>query len=236
MTERELPPYKATHNLLKPPKLAPPREAGDEPEALHGGTHKTRIARYRKAIRTLERLIADDLDLERRVRTAAKTPLPSGSAEGSRHSGISDPTAKAAERGRIKDPAERAWDSADTATHALWWAVRHLNDIARLAKADTPEAKARYAKEIRQLANRAEADLVDTGCTNCAKVGEYSPRGEPPAVPTDSTLCRWCHEFKREHGVEPPRALTRKHHRGERIYTRDVDKELHGVRPSQARN
>lgn len=247
MTERELKqPYKATHNLAKPPKLAKPLKAGDDIDALHGGTHKHRIARYRKAIRILERLIADDEALEQRIRGAATTTPPTSGTDhprtsaspepdGEGTSGISDPTGNAATSHRIKDPAERAWNSADEAMKALWWADQHRSRAIRMTDSDSPEAKARYAREIRQLADRTEAELIDTGCTNCAKIGEYSTRGEAPAVPKDCTWCRWCYEFQRAHdGVLPTRSLLRIHHGPKgKVTTRDVEKALHSVRPTQ---
>lgn len=238
-TNRDLDPYKATHNLAKPPKLAAPRAAGGDPEALHRGSHKTRVARYRRAIRILEALIADDLALEARIRLTANAPLPSGGAEGSRSSDISDPSGNTAttwaQQRRTKDAAERTWDSAANALHALWWAHRHHTSAVRLLEADSPEAKTRFQTAVRQLFDREEVALVETGCTNCAKIGEYAKRGEPPAVPKECTLCRWCRIFELEHGVEPPRAILRKHHQGQRISTRDIEIALHSVQPQNPR-
>jgi len=238
MTEREARPYVSTHNLAKPPKLAAPLPAGDEVEALHRGSHKTRVSRYRRAIRILEALIADDLALEARIRLAADAPLPSGGAEGSRSSDISDPSGNTAttwvQQRRIKDAAERTWDSAANALHALWWASKHHSSALRLLEADSPEAKQRFQAAVKQLFDREEVELVETGCTNCAKIGEYAKRGEPKHVPKGSTLCTWCHQFEQAHGVLPPRSLLRIHHGPKgKVTTRDVEKALPGWRPQK---
>lgn len=220
----QTPPPNTVHGLLKPPKLEPGREAGDELDALHGGSHESRIARYRRAIRRLEQLIADDLKLEKRVKNAQKAPLPGSGAEGARSSGISDPTGSAATSGRIKDPAERSWASAEEAMKDLWWADTHRIRAHRMTAADGV------------LAELGEDEVLeDDACTNCAKINEWSKRGEQPSVPKDSTLCTWCHQFQRDHdGILPTRALLRKHHGPKgRVTTRDVEKALRDSQPQK---
>lgn len=231
MTEREARPYVSTHNLAKPPKLAAPLALGEPVEALHGGTHKSRRARYRKAIRILQALIADDHLLEIRVREAAKGALPSRSdsarsapPDDSGSYSVSDPTGNAATSARIKDPAERAWASADTAMKALWWADTHRTRALRMTKGEGVLAE---MDEDEQPA--------DDACTNCAKAGIFSPRGTPKEVGKESTLCLGCHNFAREYNVPKPRALVRKSARGERIYTSDVDSALQTLQPNKPR-
>lgn len=234
----ETPPPNTTHNLAKQPKAKWPTPGGATPEALHHGTHETRIARYRKAIRTLEHLITDDNHLAARVKTAHDATFPTGAgAQGARTTDISDPTGGAATSGRIKDAAERAWESADTAMKALWWAETHRRRAETVTASETPEAQARFAKELAQLTGKKPAPEPDTdnrACDNCAKAKVFSERGKPPSVPKDSTLCVWCHQVERAYGIRPTRDLVRRHDRGERIYKHQYENALRGSQPNSA--
>lgn len=212
--DREPPPYVTQHALAAPSKLEPPRETGDEPEALHGSSHKSRVTRARKAIRTLELFIVCDLALEARVRLAGKTPYPPGGAEGSRSSGVSDPTYKAAQWGHIKDPAERGYDSFDDLTKAAWWLGQHIKGAARMNRSETKEAKEEFTAALNLLLNREEqqaaaAEQAVRWCPSCAKVGLDIERGTDKEVGKDCDDCGWCHWFKRTYNREVPRVLLR---------------------------
>lgn len=239
----ETPPPNTVHNLAKPPKQEKPLPAGATPEALHFGTHESRLARYRKAIRTLERLIADDEHLAARVKAAQDATFPTGTgAEGARSTDISDPTGGAATSGRIKDAAERAWVSADVAMKALWWADTHRKRAETVTASETPEAQERFAKEIAQLTGKKPAPPPEErGCVNCTKVLADPPmRGTPPDVPKDCELCTWCHQVEREYGKRPTRALIRLRDersgngKQPRIYRHEYEKALRDSQPQRA--
>lgn len=219
------PPPNTTHGLLKPPKLEKPLPVGQPPEVLHHGTHESRIVRYRKAIRTLERLIADDEHLAERVKRAEDALFPGGnSAKGARSTDISDPTGGAATSGRIKDAAERAWESADTAMKALWWAETHRKRAETVSASETPEAQERFAKELAQLTGKKPAPEPEDGaCENCAKAKVFSERGRPPSVPKDCTLCVYCWQIERTYGMRPTREILRRHHDRGRVYRHEYE-------------
>lgn len=78
-----------------------------------------------------------------------------------------------------------------------------------------------------------ELELVppEEGCSSCAKVGLFSPRGDPKEVGKDSTLCGWCRVFERTYGREVPRQLLLKRAEGRRISERDIVQSLRRREP-----
>lgn len=226
------PPPNTVHGLLKPPKLEKPLPAGIDLDALHGGTHQSRIARYRRGIRILEKLIADDDHLAGRVKAALDATFPSGSgAEGARSTDISDPTGGAATSGRMKDAAERTWDSADDALKALWWAEGHRQRAVVNTASQTPEAQERFATELAQLTGKKPAPEVKPKlCVNCAKIGVKEDVGQPPDVPKDCDLCVWDYQMLRLHGIRASRDFLRRHHDGGRIYAHEWEKLVREAR------
>lgn len=226
------PPPNTVHNLAKPPKLEKPLPAGIDLDALHGGTHQSRIARYRRGIRILEKLIEDDDHLAGRVKAALDATFPSGNgAEGARSTDISDPTGGAATSGRVKDAAERTWDSADAALKALWWAEGHRQRAAKNSASETPEAQELFATRHAQLTGKQpEPEVKPKLCGNCAKIGVKVEAGQPPDVPKDCELCTYCWQVKRDYGIEPSREILRKHYDKGRVYRHEYERMVREAR------
>jgi hypothetical protein len=59
---------------------------------------------------------------------------------------------------------------------------------------------------------------ADEGCRSCARLGTW----EPCAQGRYANYCRWCGEWHTAHQTMPPEAVLAKHHRGERITSRDL--------------
>lgn len=102
---------------------------------------------------------------------------------------------------------------SDPHIRALW--------IASYALADHVNAWARLAQPI---AGTTDTDrklgIIDTEnplwCISCLRLGHCEPRTE------GKTRCRWCAGFHATHTVDPPITILERHHRGERIYERDI--------------
>lgn len=64
------------------------------------------------------------------------------------------------------------------------------------------------------------ADKADDGCRSCARLGTW----EPTAEGRYKMYCRWCGEWFAAHDSQPPEHILAKHHRGERITSRDLER------------
>lgn len=226
--DRELPPY-ITQHALKKHKQEPAREPGREVEVLtHDDFHK-RQRRYQRAIRQLRDLAADDAALYRRAQEAGAVSLPSSAGGGSRHTGVSDPTYLAAVRPHISDPAERALKCIDVATLNLGAAMRYRKRALYMIDAEGVLA---------EMDEEGEAAPSGEWCSNCIqcvidKRPVLNPRGLPKDVGKESTLCRGCHDFEREHGFPMPQSLIRKRARQGKLYPRDVELALRSAQPQK---
>lgn len=163
------------------------------------------------------------LELHRRVKEAQRSPYPSGGAEGSRKSGTSDPTAAAALRPRILDPAELYFVERDLALKHLARADAHRRRALSMSQASGTILK----DALEELAEE-EAKGEERLCPSCAKVGMRTPRGSDKEVGQESDLCGWCRAFERDHGRLPPRKLLTKRANDERIYAHDIENALRG--------
>jgi hypothetical protein len=183
--------------------------------------HHQRAQAHMTIDRVLRKMRRDDHDLAARAAVERPDGYPSGGNGGGGKGGVSDPTGRTVvQRDGGRDDGTRA---RRPATEAI---ALTMQAAALLARADSLRASA--------LPPRVEPKEADDWCTNCEKAKELSPRGDVKAVGADSTLCTWCHAFQREHGMLPPRALVRKHARGERIYTRDIVAALQALQPAKA--
>lgn len=117
--------------------------------------------------------------------------------------------------------------------HRLHLAHTILDRLALNAElADTDEVQdicnqiRRHAGNVRQTitdwawtTQRGTSDnKADTGCRSCARLGTW----EPCAEGRYKNYCRWCGEWYAAHDSQPPEWVLAKHHRGERITSRDL--------------
>lgn len=213
--DREPPEYIPQHNLATP-AVDPARDPGADPEALVERSYHQRQRRYRRAVRQLTEMRGDDARLQRRAREAQKTPFGSGS-EGSRRSGVSDPTARVALQRRVVDPAERAIAAIDAAIDAIAAAHRYRARALQMKAAEGV------------LAEFTEEELEDA-CPSHSRAGFFAPRGDPKDVGKDSLLCHWCRKFERIYGQWPAREVLRTLDRKGRVTQQEIERSL---RPSQ---
>lgn len=191
---------------------APSAGAGSE-RVVSVPTYHQRAQALMTIERVLRKLRRDDFDLAARAGAERPDGYPTGGDGGGHSCGVSDPTGRAVElrEGRLGPDGRPRLGPATQAIGKLMEAAALLAEADSLRAAALPPVK--------------PEDPADW-CTNCEKAGELQPRGEAKAVGQGSTLCSWCHAFQREHGQLPPRALVRKHARGERIFDRDISQAL----------
>lgn len=124
----------------------------------------------------------------------------------------SDPTAAAA----VSPPASAlALDALDAAISQAHRAMVAADAIRRAWLGAVDPVTGRPAAVPRVAAGD---DLL--WCRSCIRDNAYC---EPAG---DRGLCRWCRSFERKHGTLPPRRLLARRHRGQRISTGDVEREL----------
>lgn len=228
IVERELPPYKANHNLADVPQ-EPASKPGLESDVLTGESHHQRLRRYRQARRLVDSLAADDVRLVRLARDAESARYPSSSAEGARGSGMSDPTAAAALQVRA-DPAGRALEHFEQAARHLRWAAMLRDRALIIAEAEGPALEA----ALKKLAMEQEAAGVpEDACPSCKRAGIFSPSGAAKDVGQGNPLCQWCHRFVRNYGQWPGRDLVRKYHNVGRVSVRDIERSLRAAQPDK---
>ena len=114
-------------------------------------------------------------------------------------------------------------DRADGVQHAV-------REIERAALAARRLLDAAWSAAARTRAAAPASRTDDVWCTSCLRAHVVTPRGAEKEVGADSTLCRWCHDWQREHRALPPVALIERRARGERITSRVIDEALGGVR------
>lgn len=226
--ERELPPYKAQHNLGEVPQ-EPASEPGREADVLTGESHHQRLRRYRQARRLIDSLAADDVRLVRLARDAEPARYPSSSAEGARGPGLSDPTAAAALQAWA-DPAGRALEHFEQAARHLRWAAMLRNRALNIEAAEGPALE----EALKKLAVEQEAaGIPEDACPSCKRAAIFSPSGDAKDVGQDNPLCQWCHRFVRNYGQWPARDLVRKYHQQGRVSVRDIERSLRAAQPDK---
>lgn len=217
------------HNLKAQPAPANVKPTPGEAVIVDDIGKRSFFQRKRRdvtALRLIKQGMDDDIELARRVKEAQRAAYPSSGAEGSRRSGTSDPTAAAAIRPRIPDPAEMYYVERDLA-------LRHL------ARADSYRRRALSMSQASgtilkiALEELAEEQIEgDVGfCPDCAKAGVRNERGQAKDVGADSPYCRDCHCFRRDHGIPRPRWLIRKKETTGRTTSRDVELALRSAQP-----
>lgn len=159
---------------------------------------------------TLERVIArfrrDDELLAARHGHQHTDGYPTASLGGGGRGGTADPTGRAAAI-RIDHPAG---DLIGTHVERAWALIHQAARI--LEEADSHRARA--------LPPEADAHDDDAEwCLPHLRAGICTPRDK-------AGRCRWCYEFSRAHGQDPPPELVIKYHDRGRVYDADVRQAL----------
>lgn len=172
--------------------------------------------------RLARRLVDVDADLRRRIAAARPPRL----ANGFGGVGGGGPSALVEDESGAKvavtlTSVEAAAASREDERSELRAARRLVERRLRDARAALVDAWNSYEKLTRGP-ERLGAHLVkdeqpkpapglrDVWCTSCERIGELEPRGNPKDVGADSTLCRFCHGYEREHGELPHELLLRR--------------------------
>lgn len=107
-----------------------------------------------------------------------------------------------------RDPALRAlWDTDDMVRQLAGLADRFYHHVVQWS-----------TRRVR-LAEGPGADW----CVSCHRDNGYH---EPISDEAYSDRCRWCREWRAEHGDDPPLELLQRRHEGRRITTADVERAL----------
>lgn len=135
-------------------------------------------------------------------------------ARGGPPGAANDPVGNAVAEG---NPATAAADQLAHCVHAAYTAMAAADAIRR-----TWQVPAVAASGLRPLVGTDSAG-APMWCTSCMRDAAYC---EPAS---ERGLCRWCRDFQRRWGCEPPRTLLARRHRGQRIYEGDVVRALHAA-------